>query len=1167
VGATITDHTHQPVTQVSITPIPLDRPPFPLPLVEPPAYFTIQPGGGYVYGPNGGARVIYPNTLGWRAGDPVHFWSYALSPLGWHVYGDGRVTPDGTRIVPDPGVAVYQFTGAMAYFGPPPPEPPGPPPGTPPEGACCEPVDLATGLFVMHKTDLAVGGLVPLTLTRTYRSQDAITRTFGRGATHPYAMFLRAVTSACQEGNLVLPDGGRIHLVRTSPGTACGPEAVFEHTETPTRFYKARVDYDAGRWRMTLTDGTVYHFNFNDGWLEGIRDRFGNGIRITTQYLNWTLIEASNGRWIRLAYDGSGRITQAQDNLGRTVVYTYDTDGRLATVTDPAGGVTEYTYDAFHRLLTIKDPRNIVYLTNEYDAAGRLIKQTQADLTTFQIAYTLDGTGKITQADVTDPRGFVRRVTFNAAGYVMTNTQAVGHALQQTTTWERQAGTNLVTAIVDPLSRRAEYTYDSQANVLTVTRLAGTGEAVTTTYTYEPVFNQVASVTDPLSHTTSFTYDGKGALATITNPLSHQTTITTNAAGQPTQVSAPLGVTATFTYENGDLITTSDALGNITRRFPEGAGRVLAMTDPRGQTTRYEYTPLNRLTTVTDPKGGVTAFTYDPNGNLLSVTDARGGVTSYTYDNMDRLATRTDPLLRQETYQYDFNGNVSQVTDRKSQTTTYTYDALNRRTQASYADGATTGYTYDAGHRLTTIGDSIAGTMTRTYDGLNRLTQEVTPEGTVSYTYDDASRRATMTVLGQPTVSYTFDNADRLTQITQGSATTTLAYDTVSSLTLPNGIVVESAYDTASRLTGLTYKLGQTTLGSLTYAYDAAGNRRQVGGTWARTNLPSAVSAASYNAGNQQLTFGSNTMSYDHNGNLATLADGTGTTTYTWDSRDRLTALAGPGLMASFGYDGVARRRTKTINGTRTDFLYDGLNPVQEKDGAAVLANLVTGLGIDEFFTRTDVTGARHLLSDALGSVIALSDSGGAVQTEYAYEPFGRTTLTGATSPNSFQYTGRERDGTGPYYYRARYYHPGLQRFISEDPFGFAGGDWNLYAYVRDNPVRYRDPLGLCVTDDPADCFPPPGPPPGGPGPLGGRKDPPPPCDNPPTPPEPPGLTPVGSSGGPDLPSCLKACEGGIPAIEQFCRSLPDPRWRALCWANRWSEVACKGICYLLFGN
>ena len=56
--------------------------------------------------------------------------------------------------------------------------------------------------------------------------------------------------------------------------------------------------------------------------------------------------------------------------------------------------------------------------------------------------------------------------------------------------------------------------------------------------------------------------------------------------------------------------------------------------------------------------------------------------------------------------------------------------------------------------------------------------------------------------------------------------------------------------------------------------------------------------------------------------------------------------------------------------------------------------------------------------------------------------------------------TGRENDGTGLMFYRARYYSPTLQRFISEDPAGFYGG-LNFYRYVRNNPVRYRDSLGL----------------------------------------------------------------------------------------------------------
>src|SRR5881296_3659226 len=72
------------------------------------------------------------------------------------------------------------------------------------------------------------------------------------------------------------------------------------------------------------------------------------------------------------------------------------------------------------------------------------------------------------------------------------------------------------------------------------------------------------------------------------------------------------------------------------------------------------------------------------------------------------------------------------------------------------------------------------------------------------------------------------------------------------------------------------------------------------------------------------------------------------------------------------------------------------------------------------------------------------------------------------TSTNSFAFTGREYDSTGLYYYRARYYNPTLQRFISEDPIGFAGGDTNLYGYVWNNPISFHDPLGLYTGVDDA---------------------------------------------------------------------------------------------------
>ena len=105
------------------------------------------------------------------------------------------------------------------------------------------------------------------------------------------------------------------------------------------------------------------------------------------------------------------------------------------------------------------------------------------------------------------------------------------------------------------------------------------------------------------------------------------------------------------------------------------------------------------------------------------------------------------------------------------------------------------------------------------------------------------------------------------------------------------------------------------------------------------------------------------------------------------------------------------------MNAAQTDFLHDGLNPVQEGVlPATPAANLLTGLGLDEFFTRTDAAGLRALLADALGSTVALADGSGAVQTEYTYAPFGETSVTGAANTNPYRYTGREDDGAGIYY-------------------------------------------------------------------------------------------------------------------------------------------------------
>jgi RHS repeat-associated protein len=946
-----------------------------------------------------------------------------------------------------------------------------------PECSKGDPVNLATGIYAMTKTDLTIPDVLPINVTRTYRQNDPNSRAFGIGSDLPYNWFFYS-TNMWFETDVVLPDGQRIRY-NCIAGAVCShwTTAQLEHTATQTMFYKSTIGWNGTGWNLTLKDGTVYTF-WDNGPLAGIRDRLGNQITITRSGGNISRITSPNGRWVEFTYSGN-RIIQAKDNANRTVGYQYDGSGRLWKVTDPMNGVTEYTYDASHRMLTLKDPKGIVYLTNEYDGNGRVIRQTQADGSTYLFAYTVDGTGKITQADVTDPRGNIEQVMFYPDGQIQTDIRAYNTSVEQRSDYERDPVTNLLLSVTDALEvtpgvrRKTTYTYDTLGNMLTATRNAqDTNQAnwVTTTYTYQPAFSQVATITDPLNHTTTFFYDLYGNLEKVRDANTNETTYTYNASGQPVTVTPPSPAgTTQFVYEFGDLVSVIDPLGNVTNRNLDGIGRLQSMTNPLGLTTNYSYDNLNRMTGVADPLAGITQFGYDPNSNLLSVSDAKtpAGVTSYTYNNMDRLATRTDPLSKAESYQYDLAGNLTFFRDRKLQATTYVYDTLNRRTQATYADASTTIYTYDKGNRLTQINDSIGGNIVRTYDALDRLTSDQTPQGTVSYTYDKASRRETMTVPGQALISYTYDNANRLTQITQGSSIVQFGYDNANrrtSLTLPNNILVEYGYDAASRVTSITYKQnGTTVIGDLTYEYDKAGNRTKAAGSWARTGMPEPITTTSYDSNNRQLTFGDKALAYDDNGNLQSITDSNGTTLYQWNARNQLVGISGPIVSASFVYDGLGRREAKTINGSLTEFLYDGVNPVQETSGTTILANILPGLGIDEFLSRADiVTGVTsNFLADELGSPVAVTDNFGVVQTEYTYSPFGSATATGASNNNSYQFTGRENDGTGLYYYRARYYHPELQRFISEDPIQFESGTTNLFEYVDGNPIRWNDPSGL----------------------------------------------------------------------------------------------------------
>ena len=285
-------------------------------------------------------------------------------------------------------------------------------------------------------------------------------------------------------------------------------------------------------------------------------------------------------------------------------------------------------------------------------------------------------------------------------------------------------------------------------------------------------------------------------------------------------------------------------------------------------------------------------------------------------------------------------------------------------------------------------------------------------------------------------------------------------------------------YDALQRLASVDPP-GGGSADTVHYEYDAAGNRLHAGlesgGTW----LPPYVDYAYGDGGVPgrvthrlaEATDGASGATlegfpaYDANGNPTSWEHEGEPRTLTWDALDRLIAIGGVEFDAGYVYDPLGRRIEKTEQGKTTRYQYDGLDVVAEYDGAyALQASYLFGPGIDEPLkvegVSAGIVAAYH--GDGIGSIVSITEIGGSAGelASYAYDAFGVLEEGGGPFANAYTYTGRERDASGLYYYRARYYLASVGRFLTPDPIGLAGGV-NPYTYVGSNPVNFRDPFGL----------------------------------------------------------------------------------------------------------
>jgi len=214
-------------------------------------------------------------------------------------------------------------------------------------------------------------------------------------------------------------------------------------------------------------------------------------------------------------------------------------------------------------------------------------------------------------------------------------------------------------------------------------------------------------------------------------------------------------------------------------------------------------------------------------------------------------------------------------------------------------------------------------------------------------------------------------------------------------------------------------------------------------------------------------------VNYDAAGNQTSIYLGAGgTRSFTYDAENRQITATIPGMSAiSYVYDGDGRRVQKTVGSTVTTYIYDAQGDLAEELGGP--ANPLAGQ-------------TTYLTSDHLGSTRAVTSASGSPLARYDYAPFGdelNVGTDGRTTPflNNFypvptsdgtdpKFTSKERDSeSGLDFFWARYYSSPQGRFTGPDEplvdqYASDPQSWNLYSYVRNNPLKFTDPSGLdCV--------------------------------------------------------------------------------------------------------
>ncbi|MDO8942163.1 MAG: RHS repeat-associated core domain-containing protein, partial [Desulfobacterales bacterium] len=292
----------------------------------------------------------------------------------------------------------------------------------------------------------------------------------------------------------------------------------------------------------------------------------------------------------------------------------------------------------------------------------------------------------------------------------------------------------------------------------------------------------------------------------------------------------------------------------------------------------------------------------------------------------------------------------------------------------------------------------------------------------------------------------------------------------VSAVVLPNGVRTAYGYDIRSDLVDVRHlRPDNSVMTGFVLQRDALGRIVQADriGDAPAAAIGDTARSFAYDPANRVLTQTGGadpvTFLFDDNGNLTGKSAGTAVTTCAYDAFSRLMSVSNGTDTTAYAYDAAGRRISKTHNGTETRYHRVGNAVYAFSGGSGEIGSY--HIYADSLLYSLDDGGAiRVYHADPRGSVAAVTDSSQNVIQTYDYGPYGTLrTSSGTLLNNPFQYVGTWgvlTDENGLAFMQARYYDPGMGRFLTEDPLGAFPGP-NLYAYTQGDPVNRIDPAGL----------------------------------------------------------------------------------------------------------